>query len=234
MYVTPAHQYPTGGTLSPARRTELVAWARRNGCYILEDDYDSEFQYDGSPLQALAAWRLIARSTSARSRRRWARDCVWIHRRSAAADRRGARRENAAQQRQCLARPGRARRVRARRRLQCAHHALSRAIQGSRDALLRELRRHFGNVEIGGEAAGLHVFWQLPAGVPRGLAARGTRAPQSRRRVFAGVGRCARTLSDDARAAQPPARLCRHAAGPDRARHSTAVRRGGRHTRQLP
>jgi len=54
LYLTPGHQYPTGYTLSPPRRAELIAWARRIGCYLVEDDYDSELQYDGSPLQALA------------------------------------------------------------------------------------------------------------------------------------------------------------------------------------
>ena len=55
VYVTPSHQFPTGHTLSPARRQTLVAWARRYGCYILEDDRDGDLRYEGSPLQAIAA-----------------------------------------------------------------------------------------------------------------------------------------------------------------------------------
>ena len=55
VYVTPSHQYPTGHTLSPDRRQTLVAWARRYGCYILEDDRDGDLRYEGSPLQAIAA-----------------------------------------------------------------------------------------------------------------------------------------------------------------------------------
>ena len=42
LYVTPSHQYPTGHTLSLARRHAIVAWARRYGCYILEDDRDGD------------------------------------------------------------------------------------------------------------------------------------------------------------------------------------------------
>jgi GntR family transcriptional regulator/MocR family aminotransferase len=55
VYVTPSHQFPTGVVLPAARRYALLAWARRRGAYIFEDDYDSEFQYTGRPLEALAA-----------------------------------------------------------------------------------------------------------------------------------------------------------------------------------
>ncbi|HJP72755.1 MAG TPA: PLP-dependent aminotransferase family protein [Pseudonocardiaceae bacterium] len=51
--VTPAHQFPTGVTLSPARRTALIEWARSNDALVIEDDYDAEFRYDRSPLSAL-------------------------------------------------------------------------------------------------------------------------------------------------------------------------------------
>ncbi len=53
-YVTPSHQFPTGVVLSTTRRLELLKWASRVGAFVVEDDYDSEFQYDGPPLQALA------------------------------------------------------------------------------------------------------------------------------------------------------------------------------------
>jgi GntR family transcriptional regulator / MocR family aminotransferase len=55
VYVTPSHQFPTGAVLSASRRYALLAWARRRGACILEDDYDSEFRYDGRPIEALAA-----------------------------------------------------------------------------------------------------------------------------------------------------------------------------------
>jgi GntR family transcriptional regulator/MocR family aminotransferase len=53
IYVTPARQFALGMPLSPRRRAELLAWAAESGAWILEDDYDSEFRYSGSPLPSL-------------------------------------------------------------------------------------------------------------------------------------------------------------------------------------
>ncbi|MGH7856099.1 MAG: PLP-dependent aminotransferase family protein, partial [Candidatus Binatia bacterium] len=53
-YVTPSHQFPTGVVLPLARRLELLDWAAKAGAFVLEDDYDSEYRYEGRPLQALA------------------------------------------------------------------------------------------------------------------------------------------------------------------------------------
>lgn len=55
VYVTPAHQYPTGVTLSLARRLALLEWASRTQGWIIEDDYDGEYRYSGAPLAPLAA-----------------------------------------------------------------------------------------------------------------------------------------------------------------------------------
>lgn len=52
-YVTPSHQFPLGVPLTLARRLELLRWASRTGAWIVEDDYDSEFCYDGRPIAAL-------------------------------------------------------------------------------------------------------------------------------------------------------------------------------------
>lgn len=52
-YVTASHQYPLGVTLSMGRRLELLAWAREADAWIIEDDYASEFRYDGPPLASL-------------------------------------------------------------------------------------------------------------------------------------------------------------------------------------
>ncbi len=54
-YVTPSHQYPTGVVMSLARRLELLAWAEKHQGWIVEDDYDGEYRYSGSPLAPLAA-----------------------------------------------------------------------------------------------------------------------------------------------------------------------------------
>jgi GntR family transcriptional regulator/MocR family aminotransferase len=53
IYTTPAHQYPLGGRLPVRRRQALIAWARRTGGLIVEDDYDSEFRYDVAPLPSM-------------------------------------------------------------------------------------------------------------------------------------------------------------------------------------
>jgi GntR family transcriptional regulator/MocR family aminotransferase len=53
IFVTPSHQYPTGRLMSVNRRRELLAFAASVGATIIEDDYDSEFHYDGRPVAAL-------------------------------------------------------------------------------------------------------------------------------------------------------------------------------------
>ena len=52
-FVTPSHQFPTGVSMSLARRLELLQWARRRDAVIIEDDYDSEYRYRGAPLPAM-------------------------------------------------------------------------------------------------------------------------------------------------------------------------------------
>lgn len=51
--VCPSHQFPIGVTMSAQRRADLVAFARANHAVIVEDDYDGEFRYEGSPIEAL-------------------------------------------------------------------------------------------------------------------------------------------------------------------------------------
>lgn len=53
IYVTPSHQFPLGGILPAARRAELIRFARDNNLYLIEDDYDSEFRYHGTPVAPL-------------------------------------------------------------------------------------------------------------------------------------------------------------------------------------
>ncbi|MBB2200346.1 PLP-dependent aminotransferase family protein [Gluconacetobacter tumulisoli] len=51
--VTPSHQYPTGATMTLQRRLAVLGAAQASGAVILEDDYDSEFQYGSRPIAAL-------------------------------------------------------------------------------------------------------------------------------------------------------------------------------------
>ncbi len=53
-YVTPSHQYPLGMVMTVNRRTGLLNWANYEpDRYVIEDDYDSEFRYQGKPIPAL-------------------------------------------------------------------------------------------------------------------------------------------------------------------------------------
>ena len=52
-FVTPSHQYPLGMPLSMARRNALLAWARGQRAWVVEDDYDSELRYEGHPFPSL-------------------------------------------------------------------------------------------------------------------------------------------------------------------------------------
>jgi GntR family transcriptional regulator/MocR family aminotransferase len=52
-YVTPSHQYPLGGTLPLGERLKLLQWAAKHQMWLVEDDYDSEFRYNGRPIPAL-------------------------------------------------------------------------------------------------------------------------------------------------------------------------------------
>lgn len=53
LYVTPSHQFPTGATMTLARRLELLQWAKQAAAVVLEDDYDSEFHATAKPIPAL-------------------------------------------------------------------------------------------------------------------------------------------------------------------------------------
>jgi GntR family transcriptional regulator / MocR family aminotransferase len=55
--VTPSHQFPLGVSMSLRRRQALIEFAREHGAVIVEDDYDGEFRYEGSPLPALRTAR---------------------------------------------------------------------------------------------------------------------------------------------------------------------------------
>ncbi|MBS0370132.1 MAG: PLP-dependent aminotransferase family protein [Proteobacteria bacterium] len=49
VFLTPSHQFPTGAALALDRRLAIIEWARQHQSWIIEDDYDSEFHYEGKP-----------------------------------------------------------------------------------------------------------------------------------------------------------------------------------------
>ncbi|MCU1294415.1 MAG: Transcriptional regulator, GntR family domain / Aspartate aminotransferase, partial [Bryobacterales bacterium] len=49
VYLTPAHQFQMGVTMSLTRRMAILNWASRAGAFVIEDDYDSEYRFEGQP-----------------------------------------------------------------------------------------------------------------------------------------------------------------------------------------
>jgi GntR family transcriptional regulator/MocR family aminotransferase len=60
-FVTPSHQFPLGSTMSATRRLHLLNWAQREGAWIVEDDYDSDFRFDARPIASLQGLDVNAR-----------------------------------------------------------------------------------------------------------------------------------------------------------------------------
>jgi GntR family transcriptional regulator/MocR family aminotransferase len=52
-YVTPSHQYPLGIEMSLARRRRLLEWAETEDAFVVEDDYDGDYRYEGKPITSL-------------------------------------------------------------------------------------------------------------------------------------------------------------------------------------
>lgn len=70
IYLTPANQYPLGKRMSLARREAVIAHARACDGLIIEDDYDSEFLWQGRQLAALqvqAPERVLTLGTAAKA-----------------------------------------------------------------------------------------------------------------------------------------------------------------------
>ncbi len=53
LYITPSNQYPMGTTLNTDQRLQLINWATTDQHWIIEDDYDSEFQFAHRPYTSL-------------------------------------------------------------------------------------------------------------------------------------------------------------------------------------
>ena len=166
-YVTPSHQFPTGATLSPDRRSALLGWARRRGACIVEDDGDSDYHYDSPPLPAIAAAApdctiyLGSFSKSLGPGLRLGYMVVPPALVDAAiATKTLLNNGNGWLDQNVLAEFIRSGSF-------VAHLMRCRArYRDSRDTAIAALRRHFGDVDLGGCGSGLHFCWQLPPGVP--------------------------------------------------------------------
>jgi GntR family transcriptional regulator / MocR family aminotransferase len=167
LYLTPSHQYPTGATLSAERRSEVIAWARRYGCYIIEDDYDCDIRYHGShlpPLAALAPDCTIHIGTFSKSLGAGLRLGYMVVPENIAEavcnEKRLLNNGNPWLEQATLAdfmhSGGYATHL-----LRVRSH-----YKHNRDCLVGALQRNFGDVLVDGESSGLHVLWHLPPGIP--------------------------------------------------------------------
>lgn len=168
VYVTPSHQFPTGATLPLDRRIALLEWAAKVGAYILEVDYDADFRYEDSPLPSLHALdrhrcviymssfshsigpglrlgyvvvprELIRAATTIKAL--IDNGLPWLEQATLAQFIRDGSLVN---------------------HLKRIRHTY----RSRRDALIRALHSHFGDVQISGAESGLHLVWSLPLEFP--------------------------------------------------------------------
>jgi GntR family transcriptional regulator/MocR family aminotransferase len=167
LYLTPSHQYPTGHTLSLARRHAIGAWARHHGCYIVEDDYDGDFRFEGPPLPAIGALApdcTIHLGSFAKSLGAGVR-LGYMVAPEPLVDAMRAARQMLSGGPAWLEQAALAEMIQS--GSYAAHLARARVhYRDNRDNLIASLRRHFGDVTVSGENAGQHLLWHLPSGVP--------------------------------------------------------------------
>ena len=162
--VTPAHQYPTGRVLSPERRTALLAWARRRGRLIVEDDYDAEYRYDREPigaLQGLQPDRIVYAGSASKVLAPGLR-LGWLVASSELATRLAATKKATDQGSPAIDQLAFADFI-ARGELDRHLRRMRPIYRRRRDALLAALGRHLPDLHPVGAAAGLHILVWLPS-----------------------------------------------------------------------
>ena len=182
LILTPSHQWPTGGVLSPEARAAVLAWAQRTGALIVEDDYDAEYRYDRSAVGAIhglnpdrVAYAGTASKTLAPGLRLgWLvlpRELVQPVANAKLLADRGSPVLDQLAFADFLSRGELDRHLRRMRPI----------FRSRRDVLLEALARHLPPLEPTGIAAGLHVVAWLPPGLEESRRRRGRRAGGSGR-----------------------------------------------------
>ena len=168
LYVTPSHQYPLGFTLPIERRLKLLDWAHRCGAYIIEDDYDSDFRYRGSPLTALMGLDdygcvmylgTFSKSMGAGLRLGYLvvpKTLISVARSAKALLNNGHAWLDQATMGEFIRSGAYGNHLRRMRNIYCKR----------RDCLIEALRTHFGPVQLSGLESGLHLAWHLPDNYP--------------------------------------------------------------------
>jgi GntR family transcriptional regulator/MocR family aminotransferase len=168
LYVTPSHQFPLGFTLPIERRLKLLDWARRCGAYIIEDDYDSDFRYRGSPLTALMGLDdhgcvmylgTFSKSMGAGLRLGYLvvpKALIPAARAAKALLNNGHAWLDQATMTEFIRSGAYGNHLRRMRNIYCKR----------RDCLVEALHEHFGPVHLSGIESGLHLTWHLPDHYP--------------------------------------------------------------------
>ena len=164
VFVTPSHQYPTGATLSLERRLSLLRWAEETNGIVIEDDYDSDFRYEGRPLTALAGLgaghRVLYLGSFSKSLGAGLRLGFTVVPKEQAKSARIVK-SQMNQGQSWLDQAVLAEFLES--GLYDRHLRRARKLyKGRRDYLRACLEKHFGDVEISGADGGLHVAWRLP------------------------------------------------------------------------
>ncbi|MBX9422317.1 MULTISPECIES: PLP-dependent aminotransferase family protein [Streptomyces] len=162
--VTPAHQFPTGVTLSARRREALVRWAEAVGGWVIEDDYDGGLWYERTPrplaLQRLAPDRVLYAGTASKTLAPGLR-LGWLAAPDALVEpllRARARHDLGTETLTQLAFAELLRSGTFDRHLR----RLNAHCRGRREALDEAVRRHLPGAEVTGRAAGHHAYVRLP------------------------------------------------------------------------
>jgi GntR family transcriptional regulator/MocR family aminotransferase len=161
--LTPAHQFPTGVTLAPARRAAVLDWARQADALIVEDDYDADFRYDGEPLpalQSIAPERVITIGSLSKTFAPALR-LGWIlapRELAAAAARLKERMDNGSPLLEQLVVAD----LEVSGRLDRHMRRMARSYAARRAALAVAIERELPDVRVRGIAAGLHAVAELP------------------------------------------------------------------------
>ncbi|HMQ72085.1 MAG TPA: PLP-dependent aminotransferase family protein, partial [Rubrivivax sp.] len=172
LYVTPSHQYPMGFMLPLERRLRLLDWAWRTSTYIVEDDYDSDFRYRGSPIPALMGLDThgcviylgtFSKALGAGLRLGYLvvpRQLVGPARTVKALHDNGRPWLEQAVLAEFIASGAYANHLRRIRQVYVER----------RQCLIDCLREHFGEAQVSGSEGGMHLVWHLPPELPRASA----------------------------------------------------------------